>query len=237
MGEQGSCSIARIAAKPAELRLPQLAGVRGMVARRTAHMRLQWLDREEIVSAVMERMVKALARRGGVGAKALGAATAENVDWAIADFCRAGMRRMGREQLTAPQEIPEPCTQEPPSAAEQADCLASLLRPLKEREREMLFERYVLELDAGEVAARHRMRPEAVTMACTRATRKARAAARRSDVAFQASPSIHTDEGQKDPEGATQVAGVPASRARTRTGPGGSRSQQAGVPRGASDER
>lgn len=164
---------------------PEISAVRRLVARRTARLRLQWADREEIVSAVLERLSAARTRYAAEPAASLGAIVAQNVEWAIVDFCRSAARRGERERLTAPECLPEAAAEPVVTRAERAGALDALLGPLTEREREILFERYVLELSAGEVGARHGMRQGAVKMACTRAVGKVRRAEPSEDAAFR----------------------------------------------------
>jgi RNA polymerase sigma factor (sigma-70 family) len=157
----------------------QMRTVRKMVHRRTARLRLQRADREEIVSAVMERLVAAR-RRGGAHDRVPEAVlVAQNVEWAVADFCRAAMRRATHERLTAPAQMPQPPA---PSAAvplEEREAIGALLEPLSEREKQILFERYALDMAAAEVAERAGVQTGALKVACSRALRRLREAGAR----------------------------------------------------------
>lgn len=163
----------------------RLVDLRKLVSHWTAHMPLQPTEREDIVSDVMLHLLSRVAREHGFGDKSFTGAMVENVKWAVARHCEAGMRRREQEQLTPPEEIPEAVFEPPPCAAEQRQTITALFEPLSNKERELLLERYVLGEDSAEVAARHNMRPEAVTMCCSRARAKALQHVRRKgDVAF-----------------------------------------------------
>lgn len=163
----------------------RLVDLRKLVSHWTAHMPLQPTEREDIVSDVMLHLLSRVAREHGFGDKSFTGAMVENVKWAVARHCEAGMRRREQEQLTPLEEIPEVPVEPPTCAAEQLETIDALTKPLSDHERELLLERYVLGLDSSEVAARHHMRPEAVTMCCSRARAKALQHVRRKgDVAF-----------------------------------------------------
>lgn len=164
-----------------------LPRVRRLVAARTARMPVQPCDREEIVSDAMVRLVCARERRGE---RDLPKIAPQNVEWAIADFREASRRNAERERPTAPEEIPETAVEGAEAALERADAIREMLDPLSELEREMIVERYVQDLDAAEVAARHGMTVAAVKMACSRATCKVREAHSRGDGTFAGSAPV-----------------------------------------------
>jgi RNA polymerase sigma factor (sigma-70 family) len=188
---------ARLAA--GELLIPYLPGVQALVARRTAWMRVQQRDREEIVSIAIERLLHALAREPELKGAPFGAVATTKVADAIVDFLRARKRHVG-ERLTAPEDFPDLPAGEASTPVEQAAAADTILSPLRRREREIVYERYVLELDAGEVAGRRDMSTAAVKMTCSRGLRKIRDALQRGDVTFSDPPSESGSEGSLEEE-------------------------------------
>lgn len=209
---------------PPPTRASELTLVGRLVGRRTASLRLQPVDREEIVSAVLERLVIARRRSPDFNGAPEAAVIAQNVDWAVTDFCRAQMRRSARERLTEPELLPERPAAAAPRLGEQG-LLRSLVPPLTVREREILFERYVIGLHAHDVADHRGMNTDAVKAACSRAARKAREALQKPDVTFLEPRSVVPSEEQ------APLSGPPAGRAstvrtRARSGAGRERSNK-----------
>jgi DNA-directed RNA polymerase specialized sigma24 family protein len=158
-----------------ELLTPYLRALRTLVARRTARMRLQPCDREEIVSGAVERVVRDLLSKPDLGGVPLGAVVAVKVRDQISDFVRGRSARVD-EEPTAPGDLPESPVHARPTPVEQAEAAATLLHPLGPCERAIVYERYVLDLSIGDVAASRGIQPDAVKKACTRGARKIREA-------------------------------------------------------------
>jgi RNA polymerase sigma factor (sigma-70 family) len=221
MSTLGNCSTARPPVLPPPVPLERLGAhvpdARRMVsawARQTG-LRLQPCDREEIVDEALLRCAGALSHKSEVDEEEMTAVRTMNTRWALIDFIRAAARRGEREQLTAPEKITAMADtaaeldEDPVSAPlEQADAVTRLLGPLNERERELMLERYVLDLDVTEVAARHHMGVSAVKTTCFRAVRKAReSAGGEGDVTDQGSAPV-LQENPTYPQDDLPTAGV-----------------------------
>ncbi|MHB1569459.1 MAG: sigma-70 family RNA polymerase sigma factor [Solirubrobacteraceae bacterium] len=156
---------------------PYVPAIEALVARRTRWLALRSCDREEISSAVLERLARDLARTQRLPGVAFGAVVRRKVKDQISDFlvARANRWRLGREDLTAPEDLPEPAAPPEPTPLEQAAAATALLHGLGPCERAIVYERYVLDLSIGEVAAGRGIQPAAVKKACTRGARKLRA--------------------------------------------------------------
>jgi DNA-directed RNA polymerase specialized sigma24 family protein len=161
-----------------QLLRPYVPAIEALVARRTRWIALRSCDREEISSAVLERLARDLARTQRLPGVAFGALVRRKVKDQISDYlvARANRWRLGREDLTAPEDLPEPVAQPEPTPLEQAAAATALLHGLGPCERAIVYERYVLDLSIREVAASRGIQPAAVKKACTRGGRKLREA-------------------------------------------------------------
>jgi len=141
-------------------------------------MRLRPCEREEITSAALERVARDLAREPYLRGVSFRAAVIRKVKDQISDFAtaRARRRRLMREELTSPEGMPEVAACANPTPVEQAAAAEPMLRPLPPREREIVYERYVLDRSIGEVAACRGIQRDAVKKACTRGAGKMRKA-------------------------------------------------------------
>lgn len=187
---------------------PYLPAVRALVARRVARLGLQPPDREEIVSVAIERLLRTLANEPELKGMPFGAVATTKVADAIIDFLRASRRRVP-ERLTAPEGFPDIHAPEALLPFEQTVAVGTILRSLRQRERQIVYERHVLELTAGEVASRVDMSVAAVKMTCSRGLRKLRETVARDDVTFAGSPSESGDESRRD-IAATQPGDCPS---------------------------
>lgn len=161
-----------------QLLVPYLPAVESLVASRTRSFALRRCDCEEIACATLERLARDLVREPDLRGASFGAAVARKVKDQIADFlaARARRTRMLYEELTAPHELPEPVAHHESPPFEQAAAVETLLQSLAPHEREIVYERHVLDLSIGQVAARRGIQPDAVKKACHRGMRKARQA-------------------------------------------------------------
>lgn len=152
--------------------------VRRLVACGSRHLRLQRCDREEIIENAILRVQVALSHKTPASDQEMRAILAMNARWAVDDFCREISRRTGRETLTEPLGMPDSPTPAPAPHAtvEQRAAIQALLAPLNRRERVLIIERALLELDSHEIADRHHMRHAAARQAFSRAARKVREA-------------------------------------------------------------
>lgn len=161
-----------------QLLVPYVSAVESLVVSRTRSFALRRCDCEEIACATLERLARDLVREPDLRGVSFGAAVARKVKDQIADFLAARSRRtrLLREEPTAPHELPEPIAHHEPPPFEQAAAVEALLQPLAPHEREIVYERHVLDLSIGQVAARRGIQPDAVKKACQRGMRKAREA-------------------------------------------------------------
>ena len=167
---------ARLAA--GELLVPYLPAIELLVVSRTRWLALCRCDREEIASGALERLVRELVCEPDLHGASFGAVVTMKVKDQISDFLSLKARRwrLVREELTAPEELPEPVAHSDPTPFEQAVAAEAILRPLAPGEQEIVYERYVLDLSIGEVAASRGIQPDAVKKACMRGARKIREA-------------------------------------------------------------
>ncbi|MHB1860517.1 MAG: RNA polymerase sigma factor, partial [Solirubrobacteraceae bacterium] len=161
-----------------QLLAPHLRAVATFVFSRAASLALRRCDCEEIAAGAFERIARELGGELDTGGVPIAAIAIRKTKDELSAFLAQRARRWlpPTEELTAPEDLPEPAVEPDPTAAEQAAAAVAILRPLGRREREMLYERHVLDLGIGEVAARRGVQPDTVKKATTRGVRKIREA-------------------------------------------------------------
>ncbi|HEY5343051.1 MAG TPA: sigma-70 family RNA polymerase sigma factor [Solirubrobacteraceae bacterium] len=134
-------------------------------------------DREDVVSAANVRLfVALLGHDEEVARMPASVLAALCLRRAAVDFCRACGRRREREQPTDLGEMPEVPVDPPPSPVEQAAAVGELLEPMSDRERAIVYEHTVMDLDLAEIARGHGMSVAAIKKALVRGKGKAREA-------------------------------------------------------------
>jgi DNA-directed RNA polymerase specialized sigma24 family protein len=131
-------------------------------------------DREDVVSAANVRLfVALLGHCEEVAQMPASALAALCLRRAAIDYCRTCGRRREREQPTDLGEMPEVPVDPPPSPVEQAAAVGELLEPMSDRERALVYEHEVMDLDLAEIARGHGMSLAAIKKALVRGKRKA----------------------------------------------------------------